>query len=139
MEFWRSQKNQKNEVKQNVSSINLDRPSYLETNEKEIQAVEEIRTRETSAQGTLQMKVVRPKKLSDMEAHEIADSLLGGQTIVLNLDEISDSDGRRLIDFIAGCIYAIRGKIERPADRTFLLTPHGVNVSTEDKETEDEE
>ena len=83
------------------------------------------------AHGTLQMKVVRPTKLN--EATEIAEALQSGQTIVLNLDEMDDSAARRMIDYIAGVIFAIRGKIERPADRTFLLTPDGISVATEDK------
>ena len=78
------------------------------------------------------MKVVRPKKLK--EATEIAESLQNGQTIVLNLDEMDDSAARRMIDYIAGVIFAIRGKIERPADRTFLLTPDGISVATEEKD-----
>ena len=91
--------------------------------------VETIPVKRETAQSTLQMKVVRPKKLSD--ATEIADSLKGGQTIVLNLDDLSDNHARRILDYIAGVIYAIGGKIERPSDRTFLLTPKGVNVDTE--------
>ncbi len=137
MEFWKSQKGSKgsrNTVTQTNSTINLSQDPYFEDNEKEIQTVEQIRTRETTAQGSLQMKVVRPKRLNDKEAHDIADSLKLGQTIVLNLDEMSDADGRRMIDFIAGFIYAIQGKIERPADRTFLLTPYGVQVATEEQE-----
>jgi len=85
-----------------------------------------------AAPGTLQMKVVRPKKLS--EATEIADSLREGQTIVLNLDEMTDTAARRILDYIAGVIYAINGKMERPADRTFLLTPEGVRVATQESE-----
>ena len=80
--------------------------------------------------NALQMKVVRPKKLN--EATEIADSLKAGHTIVLNLDDLSDVHARRILDYIAGVIYAINGKIERPSDRTFLLTPKGVNVDTEE-------
>ncbi len=82
-------------------------------------------------QSMLQMKVVRPKKLS--EATEIADSLKAGQTIVLNLDELSDVNARRMLDYVAGVIYAVNGKIERPSDRTFLLTPRGVSIDTEEK------
>ena len=91
--------------------------------------VETIPVKAEVAQSVLQMKVVRPKKLG--EATEIADSLKGGQTIVLNLDDLSDIHARRILDYIAGVIYAIGGKIERPSDRTFLLTPKGVNVDTE--------
>ena len=137
MEFWKSTKSprgSRNPVPQTNSTLNFSRDPYFEDNEKEIQTVEQIRTRETTAQGSLQMKVVRPKKLSDKDAHDIADSLKLGQTIVLNLDEMNDSDGRRMIDFIAGFIYAIQGKIERPADRTFLLTQYGEQVATDDQD-----
>ena len=76
--------------------------------------------------GALKMKVVRPSSLAD--ATEIADSLKMGQTVVLNLDDVDDETAKRMIDYIAGVIYAINGKIERPSDRTFLLTPDGVSV-----------
>ena len=92
-------------------------------------AAEPIPVKKETVQSVLQMKVVRPKKLG--EATEIADSLKAGQTIVLNLDDLSDVNARRMLDYVAGVIYAVNGKIERPSDRTFLLTPKGVNVDTE--------
>ncbi len=76
--------------------------------------------------AALKMKVVRPSSLGD--ATGIADSLKAGQTVVLNLDDVDDETAKRMIDYIAGVIYAINGKIERPSDRTFLLTPDGVSV-----------
>ena len=92
--------------------------------------VETIPVKTEVAQSVLQMKVVRPKKLG--EATELADSLKNGQTIVLNLDDMTDIAARRILDYIAGVIYAINGKIERPADRTFLLTPAGIKVATQE-------
>ena len=91
--------------------------------------VQEIPERKPEAvQNMLQMKVVRPTDLK--QATEIADSLKMGQTIVLNLDELSDIQARRMLDYIAGVLYAVNGKIERPSDRTFLLTPKGVSIDT---------
>lgn len=78
--------------------------------------------------GALKMKMIRPSGLG--EATEIADSLKAGQTVVLNLDDVDDETAKRMIDYIAGVIYAINGKIERPSDRTFLLTPDGVSVDS---------
>ena len=78
--------------------------------------------------GALKMKVVRPSSLGD--ATVVADSLKIGQTVVLNLDDVDDETARRMIDYIAGVLYAINGTIERPADRTFLLTPDGVSVDS---------
>ena len=86
------------------------------------------RKAEVVGQTMLQMKVVRPTELR--QATEIADSLKMGQTIVLNLDELSDIQARRMLDYIAGVLYAVNGKIERPSDRTFLLTPKGVSIDT---------
>ena len=88
-------------------------------------------TRPETVRSALQMKMVRPKKF--IEAMTVADSLKAGQTIVLNLEDLSDEIGRRMLDYIAGVIYAVNGKIERPAERTFLLTPNGVNIDTERK------
>ena len=91
--------------------------------------VQEIPERKPEVvQNMLQMKVVRPTDLK--QATEIADSLKMGQTIVLNLDELSDTQARRMLDYIAGVLYAVNGKIERPSDRTFLLTPKGVSIDT---------
>ncbi len=99
--------------------------------EKEKNMVNDFKMNQT---GSLQMKVARPRSLR--EATAVADSLMAGQTIVLNLDALSDIDGRRMMDYIAGIIYAISGKIERPSERTFLLTPDGVYVATEEKNEE---
>lgn len=88
--------------------------------------------KEAAPQGTLQMKLIRPKKLS--EATEIADCLKEGQTVVLNLDEMADTAARRILDYIAGVIYIINGTMERPADRTFLLTPAGVRIAKDESE-----
>ena len=82
----------------------------------------------------LRMKMMKPSSLS--ECPEIADSLKAGQTVILNLEDIKDEDGRRMLDYIAGVIYALDGKIERPSDktfRTFLLTPNGVSVDGTNK------
>ncbi len=94
--------------------------------EKEIEMVKDLRTNQT---GTIQIKVARPTDLR--EAPAVAESLIAGQTILLNLKDLPDTEGRRMIDYIAGVLFAIRGTIERPDDRTFLLTPYGVSVATE--------
>ena len=80
--------------------------------------------------GALRMQVLRPTEFA--EAPRVADCLKAGQAVVLNLEEMEEKDARRLIDYIAGVLYAVDGKIERPAQRTFLLTPRGVSVASED-------
>ena len=80
--------------------------------------------------GALKMRLLRPTSFS--EATKVADCLKAGQAVVLNLDDMDEMDARRMVDYVAGVLYAVDGKIERPAQRTFLLTPRGVSVASED-------
>ena len=80
--------------------------------------------------GALKMRLLRPTSFS--EATKVADCLKAGQAVVLNLDDMDETDARRMVDYVAGVLYAVDGKIERPAQRTFLLTPRGVSVASED-------
>ena len=89
-----------------------------------------IPPRSTPAFGALKMQLLRPTNYS--EAPKIADCLKAGQAVVLNLDDMDETDARRMIDYVAGVLYAVDGKIERPAQRTFLLTPRGVSVASEE-------
>lgn len=82
--------------------------------------------------GALKMKMMRPTELENVI--EVADCLKAGQTVVLNLDSVDSETAKRMIDYLAGVLYAIDGDIERPADRTFLLTPNGVSVDSTEKQ-----
>jgi len=80
--------------------------------------------------GALRMQLLRPTDFT--EAPKVADYLKAGQAVVLNLENMAERDARRMIDYVAGVLYAVDGKIERPAQRTFLLTPRGVSVASEE-------
>ena len=87
-------------------------------------------TVKSGSAGMLRMQVMRPKEFK--EATKVADCLKSGQAVVLNLEDVPNDSARRMIDYLAGVLYAVDGKIERPAHRTFLLTPKGVSVASED-------
>lgn len=84
----------------------------------------------TATSGSLRMKVIRPREFS--EATKVADCLKSGHAVVLNLEDMENTSAKRMIDYLAGVLYAVDGKLERPAQRTFLLTPSGVSVASED-------
>lgn len=68
------------------------------------------------------------------EAREIADRFKGGIPVIMNLQSTDDTIARRLVDFASGLVYGLDGKIEMVANRVYLLTPGGVDVSAEDRE-----
>ena len=87
---------------------------------------------EIGAAASLELKVVRPEKYED--ASGIADHLLAGRTVVLNMDFLNKDVIRRLTDFLAGVAYSIGGQFQRVANNTFIITPRNVEVSEATKE-----
>ena len=77
--------------------------------------------------SSIEMKVVRPERFDSVSS--IADHLLSGRTVVLNLEIATKETSRRLIDFLSGVAYSIDGQIKRIANNTYIITPNNVDVS----------
>lgn len=67
------------------------------------------------------------------EASRVADDFRAGSPVVMNLSAVDKPVARRLIDFASGVCYVLSGGMERLAANVYLLTPHGVDVSPEDR------
>jgi len=78
-----------------------------------------------------QVSLVVPKTFND--AQTVADKLKAEVQVIINMQSADADLTRRLIDFASGLTYALDGSMQRVADRVFLLTPHAVSVSAEDK------
>jgi cell division inhibitor SepF len=68
------------------------------------------------------------------EARTIGENFREGVPVIMNLSEMDDSDAKRLVDFAAGLVFAVRGSIERVTNKVFLLSPPNVSVAAEDKQ-----
>jgi cell division inhibitor SepF len=68
------------------------------------------------------------------EARTIGENFREGTPVIMNLSEMDDSDAKRLVDFSAGLVFAVRGTIERVTNKVFLLSPPNVSVAAEDKQ-----
>ncbi|MGL5041662.1 MAG: cell division protein SepF [Culicoidibacterales bacterium] len=78
--------------------------------------------------------VMEPKAYS--ESQEIAEHLLQKRAVIVNLQRIAPEQGKRIIDFLSGTIYAIDGELQKVSTNTFLCTPSTFGVAG--KITEDE-
>ena len=67
------------------------------------------------------------------EARTIGEHFRDGIPVIMNLSEMDDNDAKRLVDFSAGLVFAVRGSIERVTNKVFLLSPPNVTVAAEDK------
>ena len=77
--------------------------------------------------SSIELKVVRPETLAD--AVVIADHLLSGRTVVLNMEAVSKDVSLRLRDFLNGVAHAIGGQIRCVANTTYIATPNNVDVT----------
>ena len=77
--------------------------------------------------GNIELKVVRPASFE--EVSEIANYLLDGCTVVLNLELLDNVQTVRMLDFLNGVTYSNDGEIKNVAKSTYIITPHNVDVS----------
>ena len=96
-------------------------------------SVEEA-NREEAGEGS-KMILLEPRAFS--ESQQIADYLKKRNTVVVNLKRVTPEQGKRIIDFVSGCLSAIGGSMQKLGDGIFLCTPKNINV--QGKMTEEEE
>jgi cell division inhibitor SepF len=75
--------------------------------------------------------LTEPTTFNDVE--EVGENFRNGVPVIMNLAGASENVAKRLLDFASGLIFGLDGRIERVGDRVFLLTPSGVDVSTEER------
>ena len=75
--------------------------------------------------------VTNPTTFNDVE--EVGERFRNGIPVIMNLAGASESVAKRMLDFASGLIFGLDGRIERVGDRVFLLTPAGVDVSSEER------
>jgi cell division inhibitor SepF len=79
--------------------------------------------------GTVHL--TNPTTFNDVE--EVGERFRNGIPVIMNLAGASESVAKRMLDFASGLIFGLDGRIERVGDRVFLLTPMGVEVSSEER------
>lgn len=86
-----------------------------------------VRENETRSNG-VELKVIRPESFGEVST--VADNLLSGCTVVLNVEVLDRSTIYRMLDFLNGVTYCTDGEIKRVAPSTFIITPHSdVDIS----------
>lgn len=84
---------------------------------------------EPAAFGTaVSLKIVNPK--SNKDAAEIADYLMNGNTVLLNIESIAQDQAIRLLDYLAGATHAVGGLMTKVGRTTIVVAPKNVDVSS---------
>jgi cell division inhibitor SepF len=77
--------------------------------------------------GNIELKVLRPEAIGEVST--IADHLLRGCTVVLNLELLDRETVTRMLDFLRGVAYTIDGEISHVSKATYIITANGIDIS----------
>ena len=75
----------------------------------------------------MEVCVIKPASMED--TREIADTLLAGCTVVLNLEGMDMDIAQRIIDFCCGSCYCMNGSLQKVSNYIFIVTPSSVEIS----------
>ncbi|WP_018659481.1 cell division protein SepF [Allofustis seminis] len=81
---------------------------------------------QTRASSHTKIKIVEPRFETDAE--NIADMLLDGESVVLNVRRMDQAQAVKMINFLQGTIYAIGGDMERIGEEIFVCAPQTVDL-----------
>ncbi|AOZ72841.1 hypothetical protein BK816_05640 [Boudabousia tangfeifanii] len=71
---------------------------------------------------------VRPRTYGDSDTLAIADSLIAGVPVIVNISDLPVSDQSSTLDFISGVVYALKAHFERVTGKVYLLSPQVVSI-----------
>lgn len=87
-------------------------------------------SRVVSMQGKInpmEVCVIKPTNVED--GREIAETLLSGRAVILNLEGLDVELAQRIIDFTSGACFAIDGKLKKVSNYIFIATPSSISIS----------
>jgi cell division inhibitor SepF len=112
-------------------------PSAARQERAPVTSIESRRRSEESSAGhgrTELAKITTLHPRTYNEARTIGEHFRDGVPVIMNLTDMDDADAKRLVDFSAGLVFAVRGTIERVTAKVFLLSPPNVTVAAEERE-----
>ncbi|WP_375490273.1 cell division protein SepF [uncultured Jatrophihabitans sp.] len=92
---------------------------------------DDVHYAEEYSQSAYQITALHPRTYN--EARTIGEHFRKSTPVIMNLTDMDDADAKRLVDFAAGLTFGLHGRIERVTAKVFLLSPHNVSVTAQDK------
>jgi cell division inhibitor SepF len=76
----------------------------------------------------VQIAIVRPRNFRD--AATVGEYYRQEIPVIIDLEDMENSDARRIVDFISGLVLGLRGDIERLSRRSYLIVPYDATILT---------
>jgi cell division inhibitor SepF len=93
--------------------------------------VRPLRSADAAARTVSRVAQVEVTTFEDVEA--VGARYRTGQAVLFDLSGATAGTPRRVVDFVAGLTYALRGELTKVGARAFLLVPEGARVTDEER------
>ena len=111
-----------------VAAAPISRPAFMSRRPRE---QEQRSSRMPAPQsGGNKIVFVKPERYEDTKM--VYDHLRSRRIVLMSLDETNKEIARRILDFMAGAVYASGGKIARVSSATYIITPRDVDMMGSD-------
>jgi cell division inhibitor SepF len=90
----------------------------------------EVQSRSGHPAITARAALIEVKVFDDVEA--IGARYRTGQPVVIDASGADKADARRVVDFVSGLTFGLRGRLTKVGTRAFLLVPDGVELPSEE-------
>lgn len=67
---------------------------------------------------------------------EIGEYVKSKKSVIINLENVSKEEARRILDFLSGAAFMIDGTIQKVSNLIYLMTPRNVEIQDETKKGE---
>lgn len=67
---------------------------------------------------------------------EIGEYLKAKKSVIINLENVSKEEARRILDFLSGAAFMIDGTIQMVSNLIYLMTPRNVEIQDDTKRNE---
>lgn len=75
--------------------------------------------------------IAEPKVFNDVQA--LANKFRLGIPVILNLQNADEITARRVLDFVSGMVYVLKGGITKIGSRIYFITPRNIEITPEDQ------
>ena len=81
--------------------------------------------------GGSNLVIYAPKDNKDIKL--LVECLRRREACIVNLGLLKTADAEKILQFLSGAVYALKGSIKRLQGDLFLMTPEGINIMTQAK------
>ena len=82
--------------------------------------------REQQAPSHTRMVMLSLQRLED--CCDVIDNLIAGNVVLMTMDDLDVKMYQRVVDTLSGSVYALKAKIRKASDRTYLVAPGHVDI-----------